>query len=186
MLYLKACGKCNGDVAELSDIYGPYLDCLQCGRQPISIAIKENQKNVPVSIDRNVQLLWSVSSQRPMPHGDALSGSLEKRLKDLENHQYITMEKNSEDSSSGAYKITPDGKSVIKGYLDFIRKVETKVKSVKGSGFVISYELVDEDGKLTMMGEYAVKQSKVLSKFVEDIYPMAVISLEDPEKEPPE
>ena len=31
MLYLKACPKCHGDVKYESDVYGRYLECLQCG-----------------------------------------------------------------------------------------------------------------------------------------------------------
>jgi hypothetical protein len=31
MLYLKACPRCMGDVKYESDIYGKFLECLQCG-----------------------------------------------------------------------------------------------------------------------------------------------------------
>ncbi len=31
MLYLKACPRCRGDVKYERDIYGRYLECLQCG-----------------------------------------------------------------------------------------------------------------------------------------------------------
>ena len=31
MLYLKACPRCRGDVKYERDVYGPYLECLQCG-----------------------------------------------------------------------------------------------------------------------------------------------------------
>ena len=31
MLYLKACNRCQGDVEFGSDMYGPFLACLQCG-----------------------------------------------------------------------------------------------------------------------------------------------------------
>lgn len=33
MLYLKACPRCRGDVKYERDIYGPFLECLQCGFQ---------------------------------------------------------------------------------------------------------------------------------------------------------
>ncbi len=31
MVFLKACPKCRGDLAMASDIYGDFLECLQCG-----------------------------------------------------------------------------------------------------------------------------------------------------------
>ncbi|MEX0763084.1 MAG: Lar family restriction alleviation protein [Dehalococcoidia bacterium] len=31
MLYLKACPRCRGDVKLALDMYGKYLECLQCG-----------------------------------------------------------------------------------------------------------------------------------------------------------
>ncbi len=31
MLYLKACPRCSGDVKYERDVYGRYLECLQCG-----------------------------------------------------------------------------------------------------------------------------------------------------------
>jgi len=31
MLYLKACPRCRGDVKFERDMYGQYLECLQCG-----------------------------------------------------------------------------------------------------------------------------------------------------------
>ena len=30
-LYLKACPRCRGDVKYERDVYGRYLECLQCG-----------------------------------------------------------------------------------------------------------------------------------------------------------
>ncbi len=31
MLYLKSCPRCRGDVKFERDMYGQYLECLQCG-----------------------------------------------------------------------------------------------------------------------------------------------------------
>lgn len=31
MLYLKACPRCHGDIKFERDMYGHYLECLQCG-----------------------------------------------------------------------------------------------------------------------------------------------------------
>ncbi len=31
MLYLKACPRCRGDVKYERDVYGRFLECLQCG-----------------------------------------------------------------------------------------------------------------------------------------------------------
>ena len=30
MFYFKACPKCRGDLYESTDIYGPYISCMQC------------------------------------------------------------------------------------------------------------------------------------------------------------
>ncbi len=32
MIEFKACSRCKGDVKTNQDIYGPYRQCLQCGR----------------------------------------------------------------------------------------------------------------------------------------------------------
>jgi len=31
MFWLKSCPRCNGDLHDNSDVYGNYIDCLQCG-----------------------------------------------------------------------------------------------------------------------------------------------------------
>ena len=31
MFWLKGCPRCHGDLYDNSDIYGSYIDCLQCG-----------------------------------------------------------------------------------------------------------------------------------------------------------
>ena len=31
MIYFKACPKCRGDMHIANDMYGRYLECLQCG-----------------------------------------------------------------------------------------------------------------------------------------------------------
>ena len=31
MIRFKACPRCEGDIIQARDEYGPYLDCLQCG-----------------------------------------------------------------------------------------------------------------------------------------------------------
>ncbi len=177
MLYIKGCTTCGGDVAELSDMYGPYLDCMQCGRNP-AVAIKEGLKNAPISIDESIELLWLLSSQKPInPKEHPLTGSLEKRLKDLEQHKYVAQEGAEPDVH---YAVTQKGKEVVDGYRSFVQK------ALNGGSLVISYNLVGEDGNLTMIGRYAIKHSKILSEFVGDIYFMAVISLEDLETESPE
>ena len=30
MFYFKACPKCRGDLYQRTDIYGPYIACIQC------------------------------------------------------------------------------------------------------------------------------------------------------------
>jgi hypothetical protein len=48
MLNLKSCPRCNGDLSVLSDWYGEYENCLQCGwtkdsaDDPQSISMKMN------------------------------------------------------------------------------------------------------------------------------------------------
>ncbi len=32
MVYMKACQRCRGDLRKSGDMYGPYLQCVQCGR----------------------------------------------------------------------------------------------------------------------------------------------------------
>lgn len=32
MVWLKGCGTCGGDLYGSSDVYGPYVGCVQCGR----------------------------------------------------------------------------------------------------------------------------------------------------------
>jgi len=31
MIYFKACPKCKGDLQRVRDLYGEYVECLQCG-----------------------------------------------------------------------------------------------------------------------------------------------------------
>ncbi len=31
MILFKACKRCSGDLYDAADIYGPYLECIQCG-----------------------------------------------------------------------------------------------------------------------------------------------------------
>ncbi len=31
MFWLKSCPRCHGDLYDNSDIYGNYIDCIQCG-----------------------------------------------------------------------------------------------------------------------------------------------------------
>ena len=31
MIYFKACERCGGDTRESGDMYGPYVQCIQCG-----------------------------------------------------------------------------------------------------------------------------------------------------------
>ena len=38
MIYFKACPRCKGDIKVSGDLYGPYLECLQCGYE---IEVKE-------------------------------------------------------------------------------------------------------------------------------------------------
>lgn len=33
MIYFKACPRCHGDVNVVNDLFGKYLECLQCGHE---------------------------------------------------------------------------------------------------------------------------------------------------------
>ena len=41
MFYLKACEKCHGDLYLEKDMYGSFLECIQCGSVK-DVAVSEN------------------------------------------------------------------------------------------------------------------------------------------------
>lgn len=177
-VYLKACQKCGGDVAELNDKDGDYFDCVQCGSQPSRIIANFSRQNAPLSIDENIELLLRVSGNKLIP---IATETLERRLLDLQQHGYIRKKEEKNEGNKMGYAIMPDGENVIGEYLGFVKKVDSNVKSIKGNTFAVSYELVDEDGNLTLFGVYVIKASPTLSKFVDDMYPMATLSIDGEE-----
>lgn len=44
-LYFKACPKCRGDLQRVRDVYGEYLECLQCGL--LMEAVEEEPEPAP-------------------------------------------------------------------------------------------------------------------------------------------
>ena len=45
MVWLKSCPKCRGDQIHQSDIYGPYIKCLQCGHIIEEVANDNHHKS---------------------------------------------------------------------------------------------------------------------------------------------
>lgn len=43
MLLFKACARCHGDMVYQTDIWGPYMNCLQCGNYVYLIEPKPKQ-----------------------------------------------------------------------------------------------------------------------------------------------
>lgn len=188
-IYLKSCQKCGGDVYRSSDMYGDFLDCLQCGNMP-DVPINGKKNSELISIDRYVEDLWSLNSRvvlispSSINHGKNAE-ALEKRLQDMERYGYVLVSNEGDETAKNGnnYEITSEGRIVVNGYRSLIRKIKEHERSNKDEGTIISsYELVDEDGNLTLFGRYAIKTSTILSEFVDDIYPMATLSSEIPEE----
>lgn len=186
-IYFKACPRCHGDVAELSDIYGAYLDCLQCGSTPLQLVVNRlNTKSSGISIDAHIETLWMLDGKGKMSafssDGLVKDKSLEKRLKAMGQHGYVAVALSNGKAyapENENYGITSKGREALGAYKVFVKKIREHPESKNAE--VSSYELVDEDGNLTLIGEYAIRTSKVLSDFISAIHPMATISLESKE-----
>ena len=48
MLKIKSCPRCRGDMYENRDIYGAYIECLQCGHMADPGKEREPARDVPV------------------------------------------------------------------------------------------------------------------------------------------
>ncbi|MBI4202687.1 MAG: YheV family putative metal-binding protein [Chloroflexi bacterium] len=48
MIYFKACPRCQGDMHVVNDLYGRYLECLQCGYED---DLKEERRTAPTIWD---------------------------------------------------------------------------------------------------------------------------------------
>ncbi|NQW21849.1 MAG: hypothetical protein HQ475_00225 [SAR202 cluster bacterium] len=48
MFWLKSCPKCHGDLYDNTDVYGSYIDCLQCGHYLTSIEDAELRTENPI------------------------------------------------------------------------------------------------------------------------------------------
>ena len=188
-IYFKACPRCNGDIVDLSDMHGDYLDCLQCGYNP-PIILDERRKNNGISIDGHVEALWSLQLNgiisKAALSGDPNTTFLEERLENMAKYGYVEMSSYKENGKKEMYfKLEEKGKVVINAYRSLVRNVLKRQKT-NGSRTspISSYELVDEDGKLTLIGTYFGQRSPIIAQFVGDIYPMATISIESPETTP--
>ena len=47
MFWLKSCPRCHGDLYDNADIYGDYIDCLQCGHYLTSAEDTELRSRSP-------------------------------------------------------------------------------------------------------------------------------------------
>ena len=186
-VYLSACPRCSGDLYEASDMYGDFLDCFQCGYMPNIIGTNSSKRNSEsTSIDRYVEDLWLLNSRvapispSSIGHGKNAE-ALEKRLQDMERYGYVLVSNEGDETAKNGnnYGIASEGRIVVNEYRSLIRRIKEHERSNEDGGTIIgSYELVDEDGKLTLFGEYAIKTSTILSEFVDDIYPTATLSSE--------
>ena len=52
MIYFKACPRCRGDMTLGEDMYGRYLECLQCGYEVGVNKVTESAKTSPEAKDR--------------------------------------------------------------------------------------------------------------------------------------
>ena len=187
-IYFKSCPRCDGDVFKGSDLYGAYLDCLQCGSMPSQLVIKSsNRKESGISIDAHIETLWvleKIGKISAFSHDGLVKNEpLEKRLKVMTQYGYVAVESsngNTNAPENGNYRTTPKGGKVLSDYKELVKKIreDPKLKNTE----ISSYELVDEDGKLTLIGKYFVQASPVIAEFIDDIYPMATLSTETPEK----
>lgn len=180
-MYLKSCPRCSGDLYTTYDTDGPLIDCIQCGYQTPVVTKKVRNPDERISIDRHIEILLALSRGRPLDTlegNPVLIGMLEKRLSEMLQHEYVTTvgESNGQEGSKAGYELTPAGNNVVEAYREFVGRIGIPPKSVRGRSIVISYELVDEDGNLTVIGTYAIKASKILSEFVNAVRPMATIS----------
>ncbi len=64
MFYLKACPKCHGDMYQERDLYGMFVECLQCGlmkdvrlaeaffdsREPVQVDFESHSQREPVAL----------------------------------------------------------------------------------------------------------------------------------------
>ncbi len=56
MIYFKACPRCRGDMNVVNDLFGKYMECLQCGHE---MNIKQPAPATAPS------RLWEVPAEKP-------------------------------------------------------------------------------------------------------------------------
>lgn len=62
MVYMKACQRCRGDLRKSGDLYGPYLQCVQCG----GIVDLPDERLAKAAVAKSlVRLSGGASAQRP-------------------------------------------------------------------------------------------------------------------------
>ena len=52
MIYFKACPRCRGDMTPSEDLYGHYLECLQCGYESEVQQSSKRPKKTPEAKER--------------------------------------------------------------------------------------------------------------------------------------
>lgn len=185
-IYFKSCEKCSGDMFVGGDAYGIYLDCIQCGFMPPQLVInRPDTKWRGTSIDAHIGTLLVLEGRGEISafssDGLVKDESLEKRLKAMAQYGYVVAASDGRTNApkNEHYEITPKGREALGAYREFVRRISEHQKPTNAG--ISSYELVDEDGNLTLIGRYAIKSSEFLAEFIDSIYPMATISLESQE-----
>ena len=53
MIFFKSCPRCKGDMVMSTDLYGKYMECLQCGHEtePVAEAGQENRPLYSKTVD---------------------------------------------------------------------------------------------------------------------------------------
>ena len=70
MFWLKGCFRCKGDLYEGADIHGPYVACLQCGR---NLTAEQEQSLWRPALA--LAVLGSASALHAGPATEAIAGS---------------------------------------------------------------------------------------------------------------
>src|SRR3989338_8172543 len=136
-IHFKACPRCYGDVAGLSDMYGAYFDCIQCGSMPDQLVINgSNRKESGISIDANIETLGVLNSRGEISAFslDRLvkDESLEKRLKAMGQYGYVAVALPNGKTvvpEHKTYSITLKGKEVLDTYMVFVKNIREKPES---------------------------------------------------------
>lgn len=168
----------------------------QPGDNPLLIDAGDNLEQA-LKRDETVELLSTLAGsekalalRKLAPRAKFEEGKLEELLGNLINLGYVSISERlykgkrqgSNVPSTSLYTITSTGREVVAEYTGLVEKVDA-VQGANGSKSeqLSTYELVDEDGNITLFGMYAIKASKALYKFIDDMHLMAILSIDSAE-----